>query len=210
MRAAEALSRLLRLGVPVVRTSEAAAVLEQSRETASKMLGRLADAGLLVRIRHGLWWLGRGPVDPLALPEYLTAPYPAYISLYTALFHHGLLSQIPEAIFAVSLGRTQRVVTSAGAFSIHHVAPEFFGGFEVLSSGIKLASPEKALADLAYLSATKARLFAAPPELELPRRFRPRAAEQWIERLPSARTRSLVRARYRQLLARVEVRLERR
>lgn len=40
-------------------------------------------------------------------------------------------------------------LTEVGTFSIHHVAPEIFGGFEETGRGAKLATPEKALFDFA-------------------------------------------------------------
>jgi len=48
-------------------------------------------------------------------------------------------------IYLVSLARSARVNTTLGTYSIHHVQPSLFDGFEVLDSGTKLAVPEKAL-----------------------------------------------------------------
>jgi hypothetical protein len=103
-----------------------------------------------------------------------------------------MVSQIPQVTYVVSLDRTQKIRTSVGTFSIHRVIPELFGGFDVLSSGVKLATPEKALVDVFYLSFTKTRLFAALPELELPRRFRFSEARAWARRIPSARLQTIV------------------
>jgi hypothetical protein len=76
-------------------------------------------------------------------------------------------------IFLASLARSARIETRLGTYSVHHVQPAFFNGFEsVPDSGIKLALPEKALVDFLYLSPTRGRLFNALPELELPRGFR--------------------------------------
>ena len=128
MNALEALARLRRLGVPVVRTADAAVLLEQSTRAASMTLTRLADAGLATRVRHGLFWI-EGEVDPYQLPEHLTAPFPSYVSLQTALHLRGLVEQVPAVIYAVSLGRTERVRTSAsrarssaGRNSVPHAA----------------------------------------------------------------------------------------
>jgi hypothetical protein len=41
-----------------------------------------------------------------------------------------MVSQIPEMTYLVSLARTGRVDTHIGTYSVHHVAPELFGGFE--------------------------------------------------------------------------------
>jgi predicted transcriptional regulator of viral defense system len=191
MNAAEALGRLHDLRVPVFTTADAAVLLVASVDAANKTLKRLAKAGLILPLRHGLWAVGK-TVDPLLLPDYVTAPYPSYVSLQSALYLHGMISQIPQVTYAVSLDRTQRIRTAVGTLSIHRVAPTFFGGFDLLESGVKLAKPEKALLDVFYLSGTRTRLFAALPELELPRGFRIKEARAWLDRIPSKRLRTVV------------------
>lgn len=201
MNAAEATGRLHDLRVPVVTTAEGAALLGISVDSANKTLKRLAKAGLVLPLRRGLWGVGKS-VDPLLLADYVTAPYPSYVSLHTALYLHGMISQIPQVTYVVSLDRTQQVRTSVGTLSIHHVTPSFFGGFEVRDSGVKLATPEKALLDVFYLSGTRSRLFAALPELELPLGFRFREAKAWLEKIPSKRLRTVVAVRLKSVAAR--------
>jgi len=94
----------------------------------------------------------------------------------------------------VTLGRTRRITTRAGSFSLHHVAPEAFGGYEETERGVKLATAEKALFDFAYLSSGRSRLFTTLPELELPRGFRHSELRRWVRKIPSARSRSLTKA----------------
>ena len=190
MRSLDALARLKNLGVPVITTADAAAALRQTAFAASRTLSRLAYAGLVHVVRHGTWWV-EGAIDPYRLPEHLTAPLPSYVSLHTALHLRGLIEQIPEVLYAVSLARTQRISTRAGTFSIHHLAPEVFGGFETTPAGIKLATAEKALFDFAYLSAGRSRLFTSLPEVELPRGFRMRELSRWLARIPSKRSRTI-------------------
>jgi predicted transcriptional regulator of viral defense system len=194
MNASEALAKLGRLGVPVIDTADAAAALRQSPFAASKTLTRLAQSGLVHRLRKGTWAL-EVEIDPLRLVSYLTAPLPSYVSLQTALYLHGAIEQIPETVYAVSLARTQRMTTTVRTFSFHHVAPEVFGGFETTARGVDLASLEKALFDTAYLSGGRSRLFRALPELEVPRSFRRAEVNRWIRKIPTARTRSLVKKR---------------
>lgn len=201
MNAREAYARLLRLGVPVLRTADAAAALEQSTAAANMTLSRLVASGLVKPVRQGTWWVA-GTVEPHRLPEYLTAPLPSYLSLHTALHLRGLIEQIPEVIYAVSLARTQRISTRAGAFSIHHMAPEVFGGFDETPAGVKLATAEKALFDFAYLSAARSRLFTALPELELPSGFRRAELRRWVRRIPSDRARTLTERKLATFLAR--------
>ncbi len=199
MNVARAYRRLADLGRPVVRTSDVAAVLGESSYAASKTLARLSAAGLVQPVRHGIYWIATGQVDPYVLPEYLTDPYPSYVSLQTALYLHGMIEQIPEVVYVISLSRTARVRTTVGTFSVHRVVPRFFGGYDMRPNGAKIATPEKALLDVAYLSSGKTRLFKALPELELPRSFRERVAREWISRLPSPNARARVERAFAEL-----------
>ena len=198
MNARDALTRLRRLGVPAVRTAEAAVALGLSKSAATMTLTRLA--GLVTQVRHGLWWID-GPIDPYRLPDLLTAPYDSYLSLHTALHLRGLIEQIPEVFYVATQGRTQRATTEVGTFSLHHLAPEVFGGFEETAAGLRLATAEKALFDFAYLSAGRSRLFATLPELELPRGFKESEARRWLRKIPSARSRTLTDARLTSFIA---------
>ena len=158
MIASEAYGRLLDLGVATVETADVAAALRLTTSAATKLLGRLAAAKLIVRLRPGLWLLARNAPNPYALVDALTAPMPSYVSLQTALYLHGMIEQVPGVIYIASLARTQTIVTSVGVFSVHHIAPELFDGFELRADGTKLATPEKALFDVIYLSGGGAKL----------------------------------------------------
>ena len=185
MNQIEALQRLKRIGAHGFETRDAAAALGVKAANAHMILRRLASAGLLVHVSRGLW-LKSADVPAFALPELISAPYPAYVSLQSAFFHHGLIEQVPAVIYAVTLGRPRRVRTPLGVVSFHRVPPELFTGFEVEThADAKIATPEKALFDLLYLAQGRSRLFAHLPELAVPRKF------QWVQ---LARYTSLVKA----------------
>ncbi len=194
-----ALGRLQRMGKSVITTGDVALHLRMARPAASRTLARLAAAGLVSRIRHGLWSLGL-EIDPLLLPEHLTAPFPAYVSLHTALHLHGMISQVPRVVYAVSLAPTRRVHTSVAVFSLHRLAPAFFGGFETTAGGVRLATPEKALLDLLYLAPARSRLFAALPEIEIPEAFDREKARYWVARIAAGPRRKMVERRLEALL----------
>lgn len=200
MSSVTAYARLSGTGLQTVRTGEAAALLGLSPAGAAQLLRRLGQAGLVQPLMHGVVWLGREPIDPWVALEAVAAPYPAYGSLYSALYLRGALSQIPGVHYAVTLGRAHRVRTAAGTYSLHRVAPELFGGFEAMDKGAKIATLEKALFDLAYLSATRSRLFARPPELELPRSLDRAALRSWVERIGSRERRTHTLEQLRSLL----------
>jgi predicted transcriptional regulator of viral defense system len=48
----------------------------------------------------------------------LTAPFPAYVSLQSALYLHGMVSQVPAVTYAVMLARARRFVTPLGTVAI--------------------------------------------------------------------------------------------
>lgn len=190
MKATQALGHLHGLGRPLIETREAAALLGVSTSRVSQLLRSFERAGLTLRIRRGLWSL-QPHVDPLAVPPYLTAPLPAYISFWSALHRQGMIEQIPRQVFAASLARTQRITTPIGTFSVHHLVPELFTGFEGSHDRGYMATPEKALFDTVYLRAV-AGGGVSFPELELPTTFRDEKLDEWIGRVARPRLRTLV------------------
>lgn len=199
MRATDAYGDLLRMDRPVVTTREAATRWRVEQRTAGRRLRTMEEAGFVRRVRRGLWAL-RLEVEPFVLPPYLTAPFPAYVSFWSALAHHEMIEQVPGQVFVASLDRTRRISTSLGVYAIHHLAPEVFRGYEGSQEKGYVAVPEKAVFDLVYVRAAAGRR-AYFPELSLPRDFDPARIEEWIARIASARLRTLVDRRLREVLA---------
>lgn len=201
MNAADAYARLLKLRLRTLETADAAAALRTTPDAARMLLTRLAASGLVTRVRKGLWHVGTTPINRYAIVEALTAPMPSYVSLHTALYVRGLIEQVPSVIYVVSLAATQRIKTIVGVYSVHHVAPELFDGFEEREDGSKIATAEKALFDMAYFSSARSRLFSHVPELELPVSFRRSKPTKWIGRIEAPRRRSMVETRLERMLA---------
>lgn len=201
MKLVDVHTKLLGMKVAVFLTSDAAACLNINNAHASKLLSRLSIAEHIVHLSRGLWAF-KDRVDLLALPEYLTTPFPSYISLQSALYHHDMISQIPAITYAVSIGRTKRYETPLGIVSVHHIQPSFFFGFESIGKGIaKIALPEKAIIDFLYLSPSKSNLFKALPELEFPKSFTVKRARSIINRIRSTRRKNLVNRLFEELLS---------
>lgn len=190
MKPTDAFGDLLRLRRPIIETREAAVRLGMSISRASQLLHSLEESGLVRRLRRGLWTL-RPDVDPFSVPPYLTAPFPAYVSFWSALARHGMIEQVPGRIFVASLDRTRRVTTTIGTYSIHHLVPELFDGYEGSEERGYVATPEKALFDTVYLRAPRGGQISLP-ELELPDGFREDKLEEWIGRVARPRLRTLV------------------
>jgi predicted transcriptional regulator of viral defense system len=208
VKPAQAYGDLMQMNRPIVTTGEATTRWRVEPGTAGRRLRGLEEAGLARHLRRGLWALDPN-IEPFVVPPFLTAPFPAYVSFWSALSHHGLIEQIPREISVASLDRARRIETSVGVFAIHHLAPELFGGYRGSEDSGYLATPEKALFDTVYVRAA-AGSQAFFPELTLPGDFTDRQANEWIDRIASPRLRTLVSRRLNEVLrqaAREQVRV---
>lgn len=134
----------------------------------TKALTRLAGEDLVARIKKGVW-VSRLSTDlnPYEAVPYLRAPWPAYVSLYSALADYGMVEEIPQVVYGVSAAPSKRYRTCIGEFSIHHLPERLMWGYEIKRQGqasYPVAEPEKAFLDLIYLA-----LIPRSP-LELPHR----------------------------------------
>ena len=192
MTQVEALTKIRRLNQPFFETRDLAALLKVTNFNAAQIANRLARAGAVVKLARGKWAI-QGQIDPFAVPEHLTAPFPAYISLQSAVYHHGMISQISLVVYAVSIARTQRRETPLGTYSIHHVEPTFFFGYELNETGqAKIAIAEKALVDYLYFRPARTRLFVFLPEIEFPKKFNWRLASRMTREIQGRPRRALV------------------
>lgn len=198
MTAAEAYGELLRIGRPIVTTGEAATRLKTSVSRASHLLSEAEEAGLTRRLRHGLWAL-HSEIDAFVVAPFLTAPFPAYVSFWSALAHHDMIEQIPRQISVASLDRARRITTAAGTYAIHHLNPKLFGGYRGSEATGYLATPEKALFDSVYVRAASGTQ-AFFPELSVPAGFDDTHLGQWTRRIASPRLQTLVSRRLHEVL----------
>jgi len=200
MTLSEALGKIKAIAQPVFRTADVMVALDIQKSYASKLLDRLAQHGHVIRLKRGLWAMTES-LEPLALVPHLTAPFPSYVSLQSALYYHDMISQIPEVIYCVSLARTRTYETSVATISVHHIEGSFFFGYEERGEHhVRMALPEKALLDILYLSQSKSRLFAALPEIEFLPQFSIKKAYNMIRKIADLRRRSLVLGRFERLL----------
>lgn len=82
---------------------------------------------------------------------------PSYVSLETALWHHGLIPEATFIIQAISSRKTMVFSTLQGTFHYRNLKPECYFGYSVERLGnqpVVIAEPEKALLDLLYLNHT--------------------------------------------------------
>lgn len=192
MQLGEVYAKIKLLNQPSFQTRDIVALLNLTTTTASKVLSRLAKQGHLLQLRSGLWALPE-KIKHFMLPEKLTAPFPSYVSLQSALYYHGMIEQIPEIIYAVSLARTKVFKTSLATVSVHHIPAAFYFGYINVENSIKIATPEKALLDFLYLHPSKNRLFTTLPELEFPKTFNHKLCREWLNKIPAPQRRTMVK-----------------
>jgi len=122
------------------------------------LLRRALKAGEAVRIHRGLYCLAtkylRQKIDPLVLSQRIYGP--SYISLETALSHHGWIPEAVYAITSVSGDRSREFDTPLGHFSFTRVPQRTFYAEvsrveQEAGCSFLLASPLKALADYVYV-----------------------------------------------------------
>ena len=122
-----------------------------------RQLSRWTRAGKLYQLRRGVY--------ALAPPYQKVKPHPfvvanalvrgSYVSLQSALAHHGLIPEYTPVITSITTKRPGRWETLLGAYEFRHCQTEWLHGYERLevSDGqwAFVAAPEKALLDLIYL-----------------------------------------------------------
>jgi predicted transcriptional regulator of viral defense system len=115
-------------------------------------------AGKVFQLRRGLY--------SVAIPHRSERPHSysianhlvraSYVSLHIALSHYDLIPEHVAVVTSVTTGRPGRWQNLYGHFSFQHVQPALFFGFRyhqvTQTQWAYLATPEKALLDLIYLT----------------------------------------------------------
>lgn len=94
------------------------------------------------------------PAHPFAVANALKKA--SYVSLQSALAHHAMIPEYVPVTTSVTTGRPEELVTPIGRFQFRHVRVPLLSGFGEMEIArgqtALLASPEKALVDLLYLT----------------------------------------------------------
>jgi len=176
-----------------------------SMPAASKFLQGMAEKKLLTRITKGVWANTSHPhFHPLASVPYLLGKEQGYVSFLTALHLHGLVSQIPKTIQVATTGRGRTLDSPVGLYEFFQIKPDLMrqgADWSETHLPYLIATPEKALIDVLYLSTRKGRRFSSLPELEFVESgFREREFERLLKQLPfSSRVLSAMRSRWQEI-----------
>jgi predicted transcriptional regulator of viral defense system len=123
-----------------------------------RQLSRWCAAGRIVQLRRGLYALAppyrRREPDRFLVANRLVAG--SYVSLESALSAFGLIPEHVPVVTSVTTHRPGRWDTPLGSFLYQHIGPRWLHGYrtEAVSAGqtALIATPEKALLDLVYLT----------------------------------------------------------
>ena len=158
LSAVKILAAIQKNGLRIFRTADVMTLTGLSPGAATHSLTRLSNQNLLTKIMRGVWLFGRiEEVSAYEALPFLTAPWPVYVSLYSALSHSSVVEEVPQIIYGVTPGRPRKLKTVLGSFHIHHLPKELIWGYEIATTphgSIPMAEPEKAFLDLVYLALT--------------------------------------------------------
>jgi len=128
-------------GRAAFRTREYGALLGK-RGYARLALHRLKLREEIISVRNG-WW-----AFPDSVPEAIACEVstPCYVSFHSALFLHGLTTQVPRTIQLAVSRQARRYVIAGVEAKEYRIKKASFTGFQ-RKDALLLASPEKAVAD---------------------------------------------------------------
>ena len=135
--------------------------LTEDTETRKVQLSGWKKKGLVVRLRKGVYVLGKE--DRIIEPSlyYLANQIfiPSYLSLESALAFYGLIPDFVGQITSVTTRKTCEFKNEFGVFSYQHLKQKCYTGFDFLKDENNLntliAEPEKAIVDFLYLNLAK-------------------------------------------------------
>lgn len=123
-----------------------------------RQLSRWVSDGRLEQLKRSLYLLADPYRKCIAHPFLLANRIKdaSYISLQSALAHYGLIPEYVPVVTSVTTGRPEKLSTAAGTFVFKHIKKSFFSGYVCVElanhQSAFIASPEKALLDLIYLT----------------------------------------------------------
>jgi len=123
-----------------------------------RQLSRWVASGRLLQVRRG-WYLlppAYRKIEPHPFFVANRIKKASYVSLQSALAHYGLIPEYVPVITSITTGRPETLQTPLGVFQYRHLAPAWFADYRLVDLGggqsAFLATPEKALLDLLYLT----------------------------------------------------------
>ena len=123
-----------------------------------RQLSRWVNSGKLIQIRRGLYALSEQYQKTTPHPFYVANRLKrgSYVSLQSVLEYHGLIPEYVPNVVSVTTGRPETLTTPIGTFIFKHFKKDLLYGYLSMDMGDRqtalIATPEKALLDLLYLT----------------------------------------------------------
>jgi predicted transcriptional regulator of viral defense system len=130
----------------------------QSPQQAQRQLTDWTRAGRLLQLRRGLYafpppYADERPVSYVVANQLVQ---PSYVSLQAGLSYYGMIPEQVAVVTNVTTKRPQKLSNALGHFWYRHLKTDFFFGFRywqvTKTQYAFIATPEKALLDLIYLT----------------------------------------------------------
>ncbi len=145
-----------KLGKNLVTDTDIANVIRGSHDKRYALLKRALAKGDLIHLRRGLYLLGkqyqREPLNLFAVAQKIYGP--SYISLESALAHHGWIPEAVRTVTSATSKRSSLFETPLGVFSFSRiiVSPFLIDVSREVSGedSFWIAGPWKAIADYVY------------------------------------------------------------
>jgi predicted transcriptional regulator of viral defense system len=143
--------KLKNLGKLYYTTGDLRKVIDSTDGTLYVTLSRLVKQGELIRLASGIYILPEryGEIEKIANSHYI----PSYLSFETALSKYGIISQIPYLLSYATSRKTRKLMLGEYPVEYRQLRGEVYFGFEQREDGVFIATPEKALFDILYLTA---------------------------------------------------------
>lgn len=152
MKLIELQEKIVERGIRIFTVREFRQLMETSEVAAQKILERYCKIGILTRLKKGLYAVKAKPPTTFQMANRLYQP--SYISFETALSYHGILPETIYAIVSATTKPTREFDIGGRMFIYHKIKKKAYVGYEPVrldNDVIKIASPEKALADHLYM-----------------------------------------------------------
>ena len=114
------------------------------------ILNRLVKMNELIRLCPGIYILPEKIADIEIIANLIY--YPSYLSFDSALTKYGLISQIPYTFSFATIRKTKSITLLDYSIEYRRINKSYFSGYIKLKNGLFIASPEKALVDMIYIS----------------------------------------------------------
>lgn len=144
----EFLKRLRSFDKPYFTVADLEKILGLKRDSLYVTLNRLVKAGVLIKLRRGVYQ----PEFQVASLEKVANElyYPSYLSFESALSVYGILSQIPYTLIFATIKRSKKLLLAGREVDYRQLKKDYFFGY-ILKNGIYIAEPEKAVLDQLYM-----------------------------------------------------------